>query len=141
LLNEIFKFDNLNDLAKFWYNCWYDDSSDLLFSTLDDTEKRIELNERKYIIDSLNLFREGIKPTWEDPVNSVGYDLRVILSVNSENREQTEITYKNLWQNMVFSLIGEESDFSNQVTGIRFKVQPTKSILRLEIWMKSTMPN
>lgn len=140
-LNEIFSFNNLNDLAKFWYNCSYDDSSNLLFSTLDDTEKRVERFNRLFVIDSLNLFREGIKPVWEDPVNQNGYDLRIELDVYSDNREQTEITYKGLWQNMVFSLIGEECEYSNQIAGIRFKVQPSKSVLRLEIWIKSTMPN
>lgn len=140
-LNEIFSFNNLNDLSKFWYNCSYEDSSNLLFSTLDDTEKRVERYNRLFVIDSLNLFREGIKPVWEDPLNQNGYDLRLELDVYSDNREQTEITYKLLWQNQVFSLIGEECDYSNQITGIRFKVQPSKSVLRLEIWIRSTIPS
>jgi len=128
-------------MAKFWYNCSYDDSSNLLFSTLDDTEKRVERFNRLFVIDSLNLFREGIKPVWEDPVNQSGYDLRIELDVFSENKDQTEKTYKDLWQNMVFSLIGEECDYSKDITGIRYKVQPGKAILRIEVWIKTPSPN
>lgn len=60
---------------------------------------RVERYNRLFVIDSLNLFREGIKPVWEDPLNQNGYDLRLELDVYSDNREQTEITYKLLWQN------------------------------------------
>lgn len=81
-MSNIFNFNNLKDFAGFWYGNYYDDSANLLHNTLDDTEKKVLFNGRQATIECLNLFREGIKPAWEDPLNANGYDLRVELDID-----------------------------------------------------------
>jgi len=89
------------------------------------------------------MFREGIKPAWEDPVNNAGYDLRVELDVSIEknNKETIVDTYKKLWQDLVFSTIGEECDYAKEIAGIRYKFQPNRSAIRIEIWIKAKGPD
>jgi len=40
----------------------------------------------------------------------------------------------------VFGLIGEESEFSSEITGIRYKYQPQRSTIRIEVWVKTSPP-
>lgn len=142
-LAKLCTFNNLKDFAEFWHNYYYDDSANLLHSTLDETEKKIMRNEKQFIIECLNLFREGIKPAWEDPVNANGYDLRVELDVNQEKNSKEAIadSYKKLWQDLVFSVIGEECVFAKEITGLRYKFQPNRTAIRIEIWVKAKGPD
>ena len=73
-LVEIFSFSNLNQFAQFW-NCMpYDQSSNLIYFTVTEHDKIIQKEDGKqYVIEGLNLFRQGVKPAWEDPRNSEGY--------------------------------------------------------------------
>lgn len=141
-LIKIVSFNDLSAFGVFWHNGLYDDSSNLLFNPIDDTEKRIIRNEKISAIECLNQFREGIKPAWEDPLNANGYDLRVELDVNPEKipKEQIIDAYKQLWSDFVFSLIGEESPYASEINGIRYKYQPNRLVLRIEIWIKSKSP-
>jgi len=78
------------------------DSSNFIYNTLDETEKRVIRGEKPFAIECLNLFREGIHPSWEDENNQFGFDLRVELEVSPDQKEQTEKIYKDLWRNLVF---------------------------------------
>jgi len=40
----------------------------------------------------------------------------------------------------VFSLIGEEMEFSREITGIRYKYQPNRTTIRIEVWVSSPLP-
>lgn len=141
-LGKLCTFNNLKDFAEFWHNFYYDDSANLLHSTLDETEKKIKRNDKLYIIECLNLFREGITPAWEDPVNANGYDIRVELDVNPDKNSRDAIadTYKKLWQDIVFSVIGEECVFAKEIAGIRYKFQPNRNAVRIEVWIKAEEP-
>lgn len=141
-MQKIVAFNNLKDFGTFWRIHFYDDSSNLLFNCLDDTEKRIERNGKTVIIDVLNLFREGIQPAWEDPENGKGYNLKVELCMKAElnPREIIVNTYKQLWEDFCLSLIGEECAYSSEIAGIRFKFQPSRVSMRIETWIRTRTP-
>merc|ERR1711976_421861 len=126
-LENIFEFDNLQAFTDFWVNCNYDDSSNLLYSTLDDTQKNVKRKGKLYAIDGIGLFRKGISPAWEDEANKYGYELRAEVDVNTDKKDHAEKVYKNLWQNLVFGLIGEDFEYSKEITGIRYKYQSNKN--------------
>jgi len=88
----------------------------------------------------LNLFRDGIKPAWEDPENKKGYDMRGEIDVSPDKKEAAEKIYKDLWQNFVFGLIGEDCKYSQHIAGLRWKFQPNRTAVRIEIWIKHPPP-
>jgi len=139
-LEKIFSFKNLEEFGQFWYNCSYDDSSNLLYSSLDDTQKNVKRKGKLYTIDGVGLFREGISPAWEDEANEKGYELRAEVDVSADKKDNAEKVYKNLWQNLVFGLIGEDFEYSKEITGIRFKYQSNRMAIRIEIWIKTLPP-
>lgn len=140
-MKKIFDFNNLNDFAHFWFTTGYDDSSNVLYSTLDDTQKNIKRGQGKlFTIDGIGLFRKGIAPAWEDVANQSGYELRAEVDVNTDKKDNAEKVYKNLWQNLVFGLIGEDFEYSKEINGIRFKYQSNKTAIRLEVWIRTLPP-
>lgn len=46
----------------------------------------------------------------------------------------------SLWENMVFSLIGETFSSSENITGFRLMNKPKKSQLKLELWIRHGKP-
>lgn len=86
----------MNMFAKFWMGCNYNDSANLIYSTKDETEKRIKKDENTFLfIDGLNLFREGIKPTWEDAANNKGYHFQAELDVSPNTIDILTKTYED----------------------------------------------
>lgn len=142
-LDQIATFENLKEFGLFWHNSFYDDSSNQIYNSQDETEKRVMRNDKTYVIDCINVFRKGIRPEWEDPVNGGGYDLRVELDVNPDknSRESISDTYKQLWQDFVFGVIGEECVFAEEIVGIRYKYQANKNAVRVEVWIKAKKPS
>lgn len=137
---EIISFNDQNKFSLFWNNSKYDDSSNLIFSSLDDTEKKLEREGKMYTIDGLNMFREGIKPAWEDPKNANGYHLQCEFPTHSENPDTKKI-YKNLWEDFVFGLIAEDAEYSECITGLRYVYKPGKSQIRVELWISESLPD
>jgi len=111
-------FKTLEEFLVPWKHHNYEDSSSLLYNVLDETEKRIKKDEKIFAIETINLFREGILPAWEDPKNQYGYDLKTDIDVSVDQRELTEKKYKDLWRNLVLGLIGEEFEYSQWINGI-----------------------
>jgi translation initiation factor 4E len=60
------------------------------------------LDKQELKVDGLMLFRDGIKPNWEDPVNSQGGSF--ILEINMSDKPNHKID--DLWKTVVYSLIG-----------------------------------
>ncbi len=66
----------------------------------------------------MSIFRDGIYPKWEDPVNKDGSDLNFVYQrngkTNQSNRQDFIVTTQeilnSLWYNMVSSVISEETD-------------------------------
>ena len=63
-------------------------------------------------IDSVYLFRNGIHPTWEDPINATGCEyIQSLADVDPENIDQ-------LWQKVATSLVTEEFPHSKALVTI-----------------------
>lgn len=119
-LSEVFSFDNLNTFAQFWNGMPYDQASNLIYFTCNETEKKIKKeDDKEYIIDGLNLFRKGVKPAWEDRANENGYHFQCELDVYPNTADLVYRTYDDLWKLFVFSCLGEMCDASEEITGMR----------------------
>ena len=140
-LSEIFQFDNLNKFAQFWNGMPYDCASNLIYFPANETEKKIRKNDRDLIIEGLNLFRKGVRPEWEDPANQKGYHFQCELDVQPHTYDLVSRTYDDLWKLFVFSLIGEECEASEEITGMRQLYKQGRFILRVEIWIRESLPN
>lgn len=80
-------------------------------------------------INSVEYFKKGIEPKWEDPKNEKGG--RFVFSVN-----RTQDNKDELYSNLVFYLLGEDFAHSEHINGFRF-ISPknSESFYRVEIWV------
>ena len=46
-----------------------------------------------------------------------------------------------LWENLVFTLIGESFPYSENITGFRLMNKPKKSQLKIELWIRHDKPS
>lgn len=85
-------------------------------------------------IEAFSIFKKGIRPEWEDPENRDGAGLtcRKSFSPNEVDRH---------WENMVFGIIGEMIDVSNEICGCRVidksKKGTQRTLFKLEIWLRT----
>lgn len=76
---------------------------------------------------TLRMFKSGIKPSWEDPVNSQGGKYVFDTPKNITPR---------LWRKLVLAIIGGTLSFSDQICGVVLSVRPQKD--GLQIWNRDT---
>ena len=91
-------------------------------------------------VTAMMLFREGIKPEWEDPSNTEGGHLQFHWKVNGVNPAQLD----EYWNNLVLAIVGDsiehEGEFSEHplVNGVRLvdklSAQGKQAGIRIEIW-------
>jgi hypothetical protein len=84
-------------------------------------------------IKAFSLFKKGIEPTWEDPLNAKGSELTAIRAFNLEVLDV-------LWENLIFGLIGEAIEESDEICGVRVvdQMKKAKVSYKLEVWLKTT---
>ena len=94
------------------------------------------MDGKELTMEAFNLFEEGVKPAWEDPVNAEGSDLRATLPAR-------EASIDSAWTNMVLSLIGEIVDTSDEATGARLvaRVRGARTMHRVELWCRTAKPS
>eukprot|EP00931_Biecheleriopsis_adriatica_P109221 TRINITY_DN8348_c0_g1_i1.p1 TRINITY_DN8348_c0_g1~~TRINITY_DN8348_c0_g1_i1.p1 ORF type:complete len:239 (-),score=54.95 TRINITY_DN8348_c0_g1_i1:55-771(-) len=102
-------------------------------SMLLDGKKFIRVKEEnKNVVDALMLFREGIKPEWEDAVNASGGHFQFSLKAMTPGGVIDEY-----WNNIVLGMIGGALEPVDMITGVRLidklshKRQPH---IRIEVW-------
>lgn len=86
-------------------------------------------------VDALMIFKEGIKPEWEDKENTQGGHFQIHLKANTGGGQIDEY-----WNNIVLAMVGGTMDPSDQITGVRLVDKlsgkgPTNGI-RIELWFK-----
>jgi len=94
-----------------------------------------ETADSRSIVDALMLFREGIKPEWEDSTNALGGHFQFQLKPNVGGGVIDE-----LWNNIVLGMIGGTIEPAEMVTGVRLvdKLNQTRSAaIRLEVWFSN----
>lgn len=85
---------------------------------------------------SLALFKEQIKPAWEDPENQDGGYFSFSVSIY-EKREVID----DIWFNMLLKIIGNslQAEFKDSVliNGIYMKLRPNNNSYDMQIWVKN----
>merc|ERR1711964_571789 len=86
-----------------------------------------------HIVDALMIFREGIKPEWDDKANANGGHFQFQLKNNLPSGQIDEY-----WNNLVFGVIGASIEPAHLITGLRLVdklyVARGTPALRIEVW-------
>jgi hypothetical protein len=85
-------------------------------------------------VNSVSLFKSGIKPAWEDEVNGKGGDFSFRFS-------DMVMDIREIWDNMINQIVCENFPHLDKITGIRAidKSLNGKLTYKLEVW--TTFPN
>ena len=88
------------------------------------------------MVDAIMVFKEDIKPMWEDELNAAGGHFQYSFRPNQTAAAQLD----EYWNNLVLGLIGGTVDTKGIVTGIRL-VDKLNSKgggnIRLEVWFRN----
>mmetsp|Transcript_128892 Transcript_128892/g.181807 ORF Transcript_128892/g.181807 Transcript_128892/m.181807 type:complete len:231 (+) Transcript_128892:53-745(+) len=86
-----------------------------------------------HVIDAIMIFRENIRPEWEDKMNANGGHFQFQLKPNVGGGQVDEY-----WNNLVLGMIGATIEPANMITGIRLvdKLSGPRAagVIRLEVW-------
>lgn len=127
---EVTKFSTVQDFWAIWNGL--PQPSELLES------KRImrdpgPSNGSPVAIDAIMIFREGIRPEWEDRANATGGHFQIQLKPSTGGGQIDEY-----WNNIVLGMIGGTIDPSEMITGVRLvdklSGQKAQNSIRIELW-------
>jgi translation initiation factor 4E len=86
-----------------------------------------------HVIDAIMIFRESIRPEWEDKMNATGGHFQFQLRPNIGGGQVDEY-----WNNLVLGMIGATIEPANMITGVRLvdKLSGPRAanVIRLEVW-------
>ena len=94
-----------------------------------------KFNERE--IEGISVFKEGIRPEWEDPKNMHGGELSVRRQMNIGQLDQW-------WEDLLLGIIGETIDPTDVITGVRIvdkSSNKNKLSYKLEVWFECNQTN
>ncbi|CBK21627.2 uncharacterized protein [Blastocystis hominis] len=131
------KFTNVEG---FWLN-WnkLENVTNMFYDGESRVIKRIDITcptdqPKDISIEGQSIFKLGVEPLWEDPINENGGELRVTLNVT------THKTLAKFWESIVVLMIGGSLIDCEEICGARIldKSKPKRKIIeyRLEIWFK-----
>jgi len=124
------KVSTFNSVQEFW-KLWnhMPQPSELL------EQKRMvrEQPDGLHVIDAIMIFRDNIRPEWEDKMNANGGHFQFQLKPNIGGGQIDE-----LWNNLVLGMIGATIEPANMITGMRLvdKLSGPRAanVIRLEVW-------
>lgn len=86
-----------------------------------------------HVIDAVMIFRDGVRPMWEDTLNANGGHFQFQLKPSTGGGQVDEY-----WNNLVLGMIGATIEPANMITGIRLvdKLSGPRAanVIRLEVW-------
>lgn len=129
LTREVAKFRTVKEFWKYWHHL--PQPSELLENKKFIREQDDQLN----VVDALMVFREGVRPEWEDTVNATGGHFQFLLKPKLGGGQIDEY-----WNNLVLGVIGGSIEPAGIITGVRLvdKLQQNKTAaLRVEIWFEN----
>mmetsp|Transcript_46860 Transcript_46860/g.123788 ORF Transcript_46860/g.123788 Transcript_46860/m.123788 type:complete len:243 (+) Transcript_46860:88-816(+) len=94
-----------------------------------------ETADSRSVVDALMVFREGIKPEWEDVANASGGHFQFQLKPSLGGGVIDEY-----WNNIILGVIGGTIDPSDMITGVRLVdklTQARSAAVRIEVWFSS----
>jgi len=121
---KLVEFATIEDFWRAWNNV--PKPSEIFF----DGKSQKKVGDR--MIESLSLFKAGIKPEWEDKANRAGGEwfIRKALALSHLD---------DVWMKLVLGMIGETLDKGDEITGARVvdKSARGKAMYRLELWFRT----
>lgn len=91
-------------------------------------------------IDALMIFKDGVQPQWEDPVNASGGHFQIQMKASSGGGQIDEY-----WNNIVLALVGGTLEPADMITGVRLvdKLFGPKAanVIRIELWFSKFSDN
>lgn len=125
-MREVCEFSTVEDFWKNW--SYIPRPSEVLY----DGKQHKEVEGRT--IDAFSVFKKGIRPEWEDPMNRTGAEFTCRKTMQPDVLDV-------YWENLVLGLIGETIDADDDVCGARVvdksKKGTHRTMFRLELWVKS----
>jgi len=132
--HKVAQFSTVQDFWKLWNHM--PQPSELL------EQKRMvrEQPDGLHVIDAIMIFRDNIRPEWEDKQNANGGHFQFQLKPNIGGGQVDEY-----WNNLVLGMIGATIEPANMITGIRLvdKLSGPRAanVIRLEVWFNSMEDN
>lgn len=130
---NVASFSTVKDFWRYWNHL--PQPSELL-----DGKKFVrETPDSRSIVDALMLFRDGIKPEWEDSANATGGHFQFQLKPQLGGGAIDEV-----WNNIVLGVIGATMEHSQMITGVRLVdklSQSRASAIRIEVWFSNFEDN
>mmetsp|Transcript_20197 Transcript_20197/g.20297 ORF Transcript_20197/g.20297 Transcript_20197/m.20297 type:complete len:190 (+) Transcript_20197:248-817(+) len=123
-MKEVLEFSTLES---FWHSC---------FMILYPSQLFIKAHDHQIgndnTINAVSLFKKGIRPEWEDPMNIFGGELVCRCSLSPKQLDMC-------WELIVLGIIGETFDTENDVCGCRIvdKTKNGKVMFKYEIWLSN----
>jgi len=128
--HKVAQFSSVQEFWKLWNHM--PQPSELL------EQKRMvrEQPDGLHVIDAIMIFRENIRPEWEDKMNANGGHFQFQLKPNIGGGQVDEY-----WNNLVLGMIGATIEPANMITGIRLvdKLSGPRAanVIRLEVWFSN----
>lgn len=125
--HKVSNFSTVQDFWKIWNHM--PQPSELL------EQKRMvrEQSDGLHVIDALMIFRENIRPEWEDKMNATGGHFQFQLKPNTGGGQIDEY-----WNNLVLGMVGATIEPASMVTGVRLvdKLSGPRAanVIRIEVW-------
>jgi len=125
--HKVAPFSTVQDFWKLWNHM--PQPSELL------EQKRMvrEQSDGLHVIDAIMIFRDNIRPEWEDKMNSTGGHFQFQLKPNVGGGQIDEY-----WNNIVLGMVGATIEPSQMITGVRLvdKLNGPRQAngIRLEVW-------
>jgi len=89
-----------------------------------------------HVIDAIMIFRENIRPEWEDKMNAQGGHFQFQLKPSIGGGQLDEY-----WNNLVLGMIGATIEPANMITGVRLvdKLSGPRAanVIRIEVWFSN----
>jgi len=124
---QVATIKSISDFWRFWNSL--PQPSELL-----EGKKLISQRDQSSV-NSVMLFREGIKAAWEDPYNATGGELQFRLI--KKNFSQSNLALADeLWNNLVLGILGTTIRPASMITGIRLldRLTSKQQHIRIEVW-------
>merc|ERR1719329_2091575 len=126
---QVSSFSTVQDFWRLWNHM--PQPSELL------EQKRIvrEQPDGLHVIDAIMIFRDNVRPEWEDPLNANGGHFQFQLRPQLGGGVIDEY-----WNNIVLGLIGGTIEPAEMITGIRLvdKLNQTRTAsIRIEVWFSN----
>jgi len=127
--HKVASFSTVKGFWKYWNHL--PQPSELL-----DGKKFVrETAESRNVVDALMVFREGIKPEWEDSTNATGGHFQFQLKPGIGGGVIDEY-----WNNIVLGMIGGTIEPVDMITGVRLVdklAQNRTASIRIEVWFSN----